>query len=412
MKFVKLCLFLVVVSFASSAFGQSSAELKRQSASLQREIDQLNRSLEQTSSNKRLSQRQINELNAKIRLRQQKINVMNSQIKALDDEISDNNNTITSLQTQLNKLKKDYAGMVLFAFRNQSSYSKLMFVFASKNFNQAYKRLKYLQQFTEYRKKQAKYIQQTQKDLGAKIVELDHNKKEKNDVLHQQEKERQAQVKAKAEQAKVLSRLTREERQYQQDLNQKQREAANLRRLINAAIEREIEAARKAAEAENKDAPSAKPVAKGSSVLAATPEAAKLSADFLDNRGRLPWPVAEGIPVEGFGQHTYGVNVKMNNDGIDIQANEGATVRASFAGEVRIAGSFPGTGYKWVMIKHGEYFTIYSKLRSVSVSPGQKISVKQSIGTVYTDPSDGTTQVHFEIRKGQVPMNPETWLAR
>jgi septal ring factor EnvC (AmiA/AmiB activator) len=425
MRLVKLFLFTVILTFTCHAFGQSNAEssadLKRQQASLQREIDQLNRSLEQTSSSKRLSQRQINELNAKIRIRQEKINVMSSQIKVLDNQISDNTNTISSLQTQLNKLKKEYAGMVLFAFRNQSSYNKLMFVFASQNFNQAYKRLKYLQQFTEYRKKQAKYIQQTQKDLGAKIVELDQNKKEKSDVLRAQEKEKQMQLEAKADQARVLSNLTRQERQYQQDLNQKQREAANLRRRFNEAINREIELARKAAEeearsgaakakAENREAPATKPLSTSANVLTATPEAAKLSADFLENRGRLPWPVAQGIIVEEFGQHTTGVNVKTNNDGVDIKTNEGSTVRSVFSGTVTTV--FTLEGKKAVLINHGEYFTAYSNLKSVSVTKGQKVSVKQAIGTVFTDPDDGTTQVHFEIRKVSTPIDPEIWLAR
>jgi len=256
MRFVKLFLFLAILSFAFSVFGQSSEDLKKRKDELTHEIDQLTQSLERTSTNKSLSQKQINEINAKIRLRQEKINVMNSQIKLLDNQISDNTNTIGSLQTQLNKLKKEYAGMVLFAFRNQSSYSKLMFVFASQNFNQAYKRLKYLQQFTEYRKKQAKYIQGTQKELGAKIVELDQNKKEKNNILHATEKEKQIQLKAKADQAKVLSNLTKQEKQYQQELTQRQKELVNLNRLINAAINK----------------------ATGSGTLAATPESAKLFA--------------------------------------------------------------------------------------------------------------------------------------
>lgn len=376
-----------------------------------REIEALDKSLRQTSDNKRLSLKQINELNAKIRLRQQKIDVVNSEIKLLDNQIADNTNTIRSLQSQLNKLKKEYAGMVLFAFRNQSAHSKLMFVFASADFNQAYKRLKYLQQFGEYRKKQARYIQGTQKDLGVKIVELDHNKKDKSNLLHAQEKEKQIQVKEKVTQAKVLSSLTKQEKQYQQELNQKQRDAARLNRALDAAINREIEAARKAAVAENKETPGSRKISSGSGMLVATPEAAKLSADFLDNRGRLPYPVASyGGIVEGFGTHTYGVNVQVENNGVDIKTSEGASVRAVFAGDVSFVIDLNGT--KTVMIRHGEYFTVYSKLRSVSVSKGQKVSTKQTIGVVATDPSDGTTQAHFEIRKGATPLNPESWLAR
>ena len=285
-----------------------------------------------------------------------------------------------------------------------------MFVFASTDFNQAYKRLKYLQQFSEYRKKQARYIEGTQKDLGVKIVELDHNKQDKSTLLHAQEKEKQLQVKEKVTQSKVLSTLTKQERQYRQELSQKQTDAARLNRAIESAINREIEAARKAAAAENKESPGSRPASSGSSILAATPEAAKLSANFLDNKGRLPYPVTNGPIVEQFGVHTYGVNIKVENSGVDIKTNEGASVRAIFSGEVRAVLNLSGT--KTVMIMHGEYFTVYSNLRLVSVKTGDKVSTKQTIGVVATDPLDGTTQVHLEIRKGALPMDPEMWLAR
>jgi murein DD-endopeptidase MepM/ murein hydrolase activator NlpD len=145
-----------------------------------------------------------------------------------------------------------------------------------------------------------------------------------------------------------------------------------------------------------------------SAVLAATPESARLSSDFLGSRGSLPWPVANGIVVEQFGEHTYGVNVKVENNGVDIKTPAGSTVRAVFSGTVgRIAnlgGSFT------VLVRHGEYFSVYSNLKNVSVSSGQKISTKQTVGTVATNSDDGTTQLHFEIYKGQVPQNPENWL--
>jgi septal ring factor EnvC (AmiA/AmiB activator) len=421
MSFRKLFIFLAIICFTGQAFGQNSAELKRRKDALTREIEMIRKSLSKTSSSKRLSLKQINALNAQIRLREEKIQTINSEVRLLDNQISENTNTVHSLQTQLNKLKKEYAGMVLFAFRNQSAYSKMMFVFASKDFNQAYKRLKYLQQFSEYRKKQAKYIQETQKDLGVKIVELDRNKKEKNNLLHDQEEEKVTLGKEKNNQSQVLSSLSKQERQLKKELTQKQKESARLNRAIQNAIAREIEAAKRRAEeearvaaakakAENREAPAAKPIARGSSILAATPEAAKLSSDFLDNRGRLPWPVSVGTIVERFGNHGYGVNVTIENNGVDIKTSDDAAVRAVFSGDVSTVQNIGGM-YA-VLVRHGEYFTVYSNLRSVNVSRGQKVSVKQNIGTVITDPSDGTTQLHFEIRKGAVPMNPESWLAK
>lgn len=420
MRFLKYLLFFLLIGVTQQSFAQNSAELKRRKENLTREIESLNYSLRQTSSSKRLSLKQIKALNTQIRLREEKINTINSEVKLLDNQISDNSNTVRSLQSQLNKLKKEYAGMVLFAFRNQSAYSKLMFIFAARDFNQAYMRLKYLQQFSTYRKKQAQYIQGTQKDLNVKINELDHNKREKTSLLGDQEQEKVTLGKEKNNKSKVLSGLSRQEKELKTELTQKKRESARLNRAIQNAINKEIEDARRRAEeearaaaakakAENKEAPTAKPISRGSSILAATPEAAKLSSDFLGNRGRLPWPVSSGIITEGFGFHKYGANVTTENNGVDIKTAEGSSVRAVFSGEVAAVQNFAGS-YA-VLIRHGEYFTVYSNLRSVNVARGEKVSLKQTIGTVITDPNDGTTEVHFEVRKGANAMDPSSWLA-
>lgn len=420
MKSLKCIFFLFFFSLASQAFAQSSSDLRRQKEALTREIESLNRSLNQTANNKNLSLKEIRALNAQIRLREKKINVINSEVKLLDNQISDNTNTVRSLQSQLNKLKKEYAAMVLFAFRNQSAYNKLMFIFAAENFNQSYKRLKYLQQFSEYRKKQARYIEGTQKDLNVKIVELDRNKQEKSNLLSDQQKEKKTLGIQKNSKSKVLSSLTTQEKKLKQELTQKQKESARLNRAIQNAINREIEEARRRAEAEakaelakakaeNRTVPNAKPVASGSSILSATPESAKLSSDFLGSRGNLPWPVSNGMVIEDFGNHTIGRNVTVENNGVDIKTAPGSQVRAVFAGEVAAVQNISGS-YA-VLIRHGEYFTVYSNLKSVSVSRGQKVTLKQSIGLVITDPIDGTTEVHFEVRKGATPLNPASWLS-
>ena len=422
MSLIRLFLFLALILVVGNTYGQSSAELKRRKDALTREIEMLRRSQNEVASNKRLSLKQINALNAQIRLREEKIKTINSEVRLLDNEISENTSTVRSLQSQLNKLKKEYAAMVLFAFRNQSAYSKLMFVFASKDFNQAYKRLKYLQQFGDYRKKQAKYIEQTSKELGIKIVQLDRNKRSKNDLLHDQEDEKVTLGKEKNTKAQQFSKLSREEKKLRQELSKKQREAASLNRAINNAIAREIaearrreeEAARAAAakaKAENREVAPAKPVSRGSSVLASTPEAAKLSSDFLGNRGGLPWPVSNGSITERFGRHTVGAGVVVDNDGVTIRTNQGAAIRAVFEGTVAQVGTSPASNVQYILVRHGEYFSVYSGLKSVSVSRGQKVSVKQTIGVVSTDSEDGTTEMQFKIWKGSTPLNPESWLA-
>ena len=433
----KLFLFCLFLSLSGASFSQSSAELKRRKLALTREIEKLKKDQNKIASNKRLTLKQINVLNTQIRLREEKIETINSEVKLLNSQISKTTNTVQSLQSQLERLKKEYAGMVLFAFRNQNAYGKLMFIFASNSFNQAYKRLKYLQQFSAHRKKQAKYIQETQKELGMKIVELDQNKRSKTDLLQSEKKEKVTLSHEKEEEAVQLSKLSKQEKKVTQEVAAKKKEVARLNRTIAVTIANEIrraEAARlaaaraaaaKAAAAKAAAAkaavaakssgskpaavtktPVAKPVSKSANVLSSTPEAAKLSSDFLSNRGRLPWP-AQGQVVSRFGINKLG-SVTVENNGIDIRTSEGASVQAIFSGEVRRV--FPAGSGSAVIIRHGEFFSVYSNLRSVHVSAGEKVNVRQSIGTVIKDPVDGTTQLHFEIFRNTTPVNPLGWL--
>ncbi|MCX2453310.1 peptidoglycan DD-metalloendopeptidase family protein [Pedobacter sp. PLR] len=444
-----LFLFLFLLS-ANFAVAQSSSELKRKKDAIQREIELLQRNLTKTAKNKKLTQSQINALNTKISLMQDKISVINSEIKNLDNQIHENTNTVVNLKGQLSQLKKEYAGMIRFAQRNQNAYDKMMFVFAASDFNQAYKRIKYLQQFGQYRKKQAGYIQGTQKDLNYKIVVLDKNLKQKSSLLHEQESEKDKLGKNKNEQAQVLSKFNTQEKKYKQDIVARKKQQAQIDRSIRSAIAREIAIAKKKAEAEaraaaerarlaavrakaeadrlraaavakakaeNKPvpaAPAAAPVAKekaatansSNNYLTATPEAAKLSAAFESNRGSLPWPVAAGTTTETFGKHKEG-QASYDNAGITIQTNEGAAVRAVFNGKVTKVGNALGRYY--VLIKHGQFFTVYQNLKSVSVGQGDDVSTKQTIGTVAS--SGDMPELQFQIYRGTVAQNPAGWLS-
>lgn len=419
MKLKKTLLLLFFVAFTIHSFAQSSSELKRRRDKITEELDKLNDEYTKISRDKRTSLKQLSLLKAQIDLREEKIKTANSEIRLLDHQISDNSNSVRSLQSQLDQLKKEYAAMVLFAFRNQSAYNKLMFLFAANNFNQAYKRLKYMQQFGDYRRRQAGYIEGTQKDLHVKIVELDHDKKEKNNILIDQQKEKEKLGKEKDNQAQVVNNLSKEEKRTKKEMAQQNRLLSQIKKSINSAIRREIEEARRKeaeeariaaakARSENKPAAVAKPASKGTDVLSATPEAAKLSNDFLGNRGRLPWPVANGAIVERFGI-TYIQGIKTDNSGIDIKTTAGAGVRAVFSGEVSKVENVDGSYL--IVIRHGEYFTAYMNLRSASVAKGQKVSLKQTIGTVGVDAESGDSQVHFELWKGFTPQNPQNWIA-
>ncbi|MGZ3749905.1 MAG: murein hydrolase activator EnvC family protein, partial [Mucilaginibacter sp.] len=345
MKFLKTVLFLAGIFMALNVHAQSSEELKQRKAKYNEELEKLNREYEETANNKKSTLKQLSLLKAQINLREDKINTINSEVRLLDNQISESNSTVHSLQNQLDMLKKQYAGMILFAYRNQSSYNKLMFIFASKDFNQSYKRLKYLQQFGSYRERQAQYIEGTEKDLHVKINELDNTKKQKSTLLVDQVKEKQTLGKQKNDQAKVVADLSKQQGQLKEQQRDLQRKIAKTNQEINAAIRREIAEVRRKAEeeaakaaklanaanADNKNVTTPKKAItkrpSDSEVLNATPEAAKLSTDFLGNRGRLPWPVTNGVVIQGFGRFTI-ENINSENDGIDIKTNSDAPVRA------------------------------------------------------------------------------------
>lgn len=425
-------LILLLLLFPGVTFSQSSSVLKKRRDAITKEIASLKLARSKIDRSKKLSLSQINLLSTQIRLREEKIGTINSEIRLLDEKIEDDTRRVRSLQSELEKLKYEYSKMIRFAHKNQSAYNKLMFVFASADFNQAYKRIKYIQQFSASRRRHAASINKTQKVLKTEITILDKNKKEKSSLLADQEKEKQSLGNEKNSKTKVLTNLTRQEKSLRQQLDKKQREAATLAKAIQAAIRKEIEAERKreaarlaalkakaaaAAAAKKKTTTSTTsrgttakaPAATSGNILSSGTENLKLSEGFLANRGRLPSPVNNGIITQHFGAQKYG-RVTVYNDGINIKAPAGAPVHAVFNGDV-IKVLYILNTYT-VMVRHGEYFTVYSKIKSPAVSAGQKISVKQVLGTVATDPVEKTTELQFQIWKNGAPVNPSSWLAR
>jgi len=448
MSFKNILIFLLFLTATQTVFAQSSAELKRRKAALTREIEALKKEQNKISGNKRLSLKQIEALSAQIRLREEKINTINYEVRLLENEIQEKTSTVHSLQGQLNQLKKEYAAMIRFAYKNQNAYNKLMFIFASESFNQAYKRLKYIQQFSEHHKKQAVKIAGTTKVLGIKIVELDQDKRSKNNLLQNQVVEKVTLSKEKNEEAEQLEKFSKEEKQVKQQVEARKKELARVNRSISVAINREIAAERKRmmeeatriaaakaakARAEKERLAEKARLAEANKSKSSTPKASppvkeketkvaespvvvpamssenvKLSADFSGNRGRLPWPT-DGSIVSRYGMNKFG-SVQVQNNGIDIRSSAGAAVRSVFSGEVRRV--LPDISGYILLIRHGSYFSVYSNLRSVNVSPGQTVSAGQTVASVKTNPDDGTSQLHFEIWSGNKPTNPEGWLRR
>ncbi|EEI93907.1 murein hydrolase activator EnvC family protein [Sphingobacterium spiritivorum] len=426
MGFKKVLLSILALFFVVTASkAQSSALLQKQREQLTKEIAELQKVLQNTTKERKLSQQEVNALSKQLNLREEKISTINAEVRLIDNQISSNNKAVDALKAELEKLRKDYEKMIMFAFRNKNAYSKMMFIFASKDFNQAYRRVKYLQQFNDSRKIKADEIEATQNKIKQKIAQLQADKNKKNVLLKDQQNERSVIAKDKAEHSKVLNELASQERNVKSQLSKKQQQERKLAAQIKAAIAREIAEERRRAEAERKRLAEAEARKTGKTVaevekntkrksdgdvLKSTPEAARLSADFKSNRGRLPWPVGQGNIIRKFGMGSYGRNVTVYNPDIVIRTGENATIKAVFPGTVVQAFTSAGSGN--VIINHGEYFTVYSDMKGLSVSKGQKVSAGQAIGTAGEDTEEGISLVKFSIFQGMTELNPESWLAR
>jgi septal ring factor EnvC (AmiA/AmiB activator) len=427
------CIVLIPSYYSQPGSKNSKKDLETKKKKINDEIENINSLLNETKANKKSSIGALMTINIKLEKRQDLINTINQEIETINNEIKLNEKQVQQLKQTLEKLKADYAQMILFAQRNQDAYSKIMFLFASENFNQAYARLKYMQQYSEFRKKQAYEIIATQSELISKLKELKNQRHEKNVLLGNEEVEKETLSGEKQEQEKVLTELQKKEKELKITLDKKKRDAIDLqiaiRKLIEAEIKRKAEEAAKAEAAEiaakkSKEESKTK-TPKEKTTLTETKKEKKenlytpilteaseaLSADFSNNRGKLPWPVNKGVICETYGEHEHPAikGFMMFNNGVEICANKGSEARAVFEGEVTGIAVSP-TGGKLVIIRHGEYLSVYSNLSDVTVKTGQKIAVKQTIGTLVYNEDEGKTSMNLQIWKGQKTMDPSGWL--
>ena len=416
---------LIIILFAFNAIGQNKKDLEKKKAQLQKEINATNQLLNETKKNKKLSLNQLVTLNQKIEIREELITTIAYEVNEINSSINLTNTSINNLKKEIEKLKAEYEKMIYYAYKNQSAYTKLMFIFSAKDFNQAYNRMKYFEQYSEYRKKQALIIQKTQNNLAEKVKELEAKRSELKALLGEKEEEKKTLTIEKSEKEDVLIQLQEKEGQLKADLKKKQEDANKLQKEIKRIIEEEIKRAREEAVLAAKNAKAKNPPnpknnttkenpkeVKNENVLTLTPEAQKLSDNFELNKGKLPWPVAEGVIIEYFGEHEHPVlkGIKVKNDGIDISTKVGSAVRAVFDGEVTGVISIPGAG-KAIIVRHGEYLSVYSNLSETNVKKGDKIKTKQNIGTALTD-EDNKTSMELQIWKGSILLNPIGWIYR
>lgn len=403
-KSSKYCfIFLIGCLFSVTLFGQSKTELEKKKKKLLSEINYTNKLLKETEKTKKNSLDQLNVLSTKINQRQALINTLSAQSMLLNKEIKKLEEEINRLEKTLQLLKDEYAKMIYYAFKNRSPYSKLMFVFAADNFNQAYKRLKYLQQYTDFRKEQVQNIIATKTELEKKIAALEEKKKEKQSIIVEKEMENQSLIGEKLKKQEVVQSLQSKEQELKKQLAEKRAASLKLQKAIERIIEEEIRKAKEAAEK----------AGKSSKGYPLTPEAQELSNSFSANKGSLPWPVKEGVITEKFGQHPHPVleGIMVNNNGIDISTTKNAMARAIFEGEVSSVAIIPGEG-KVVMVRHGAYLTVYSYMSEVFVKKGDKVSTKQNLGVLVEQPGKSKSELHLEIWKGLTKLNPEYWIYR
>lgn len=389
--------------FSITAQAQSKNDLEKKKEQLQKEIRLTNKLLKETKKNKELSVGELLILNSKINARDRLINTMNSEIHLINSDINTYAQNIILSENEIIRLKNEYAKIIYYAYKHRNTYDKIMFVFASEDINQAYKRLKYIQQYTEYRKSQAQAIIETQAELAIQIESLKEVKQENAALVSLQQQEKQTLSVEKLEQETVVKKLQGQEEDLKAKLKKKEAARRKLQKAIQRIITEEIRKARAAAKKSGA-------TSKG---FPMTPEAKKLSASFAANKGKLPWPVISGTITARFGKHPHPVlaGIVVNNNGVDISTNKGANSRAIFGGVVSSVAIIPGEG-KVVMVRHGEYLSVYSYMSEVFVDKGDQITTKQELGVLINESGKNKTTMHIEIWKGMVKLNPEYWIFR
>ena len=436
-------LIYIVLIFSIALNGQTKEELQLQKVLLQDQIDLANTLLKKTQNNRNASITELQTLNQKIDSREKLVVNMSRQIRGIDREAAAKEGEIQTLEIRIDSLKSDYAKLIQLAQYNLQPTDQVMFILSSNSFAQAAKRLQYFKDMTRYREQQVRQIHVAQENLAREKKALIAKKIEKTAIQQAQKEAKIALLADAQDQQKTLATLQSRESDLKKDINKKQREAQQLEKQIKRIIAEEMRKAkeraeRSALEMEAKELglirgkdfssrTSNKAItqlidkarkAKGMDTrddgpaFAMTPEARALANNFASNKGALPWPVERGIITGKFGKHPHPVvkGIIVDNPHIEITTEDNAIVRASFEGEVSSVVPIPGANVM-VLIRHGNYFTVYSNLVTVQVKAGDTISLKQPIGTAFTD-EEGKTMVQFGLWRDASIQDPYPWLAQ
>ena len=404
---LKTATWLVVIGvcclFHQSAFSQkmTKEDLETEKKKLYEEIKTSQKLLSATRSDKEVSLNDLKLLQTQISSREHIINNIIMQISLLDKSIFTTIDQIDSMEVALEQLKLDYAETIRNTYLTQSAYNKMMFLFSAKDVNEAYRRFKYMQYYSDFRRRQVQQIETTKQTLEENLIRIELEKVEKEELLENEQKERDILDEEYEEKAVLIKELRKQEVQLKKNLKNKESALEELDRQIRDIIEQATAHLRDQLDTGVEDD-------KGGGT--AIPKDA-LSKDFASNKGKLPWPVDDGVVTAKFGRNRHPVlkHISTNNNGLDIATTPSAHVRSLYEG--KISNILFSPSFQWaVIVKHGNYFTVYANLKEIFVNKGEAVIMKQPLGTVYTDDEQRKTEVHLEIWRGSNKLNPIHWI--
>lgn len=388
-----VCLLFALL-FSSLALAQKTkSQLELEKKENLKKIAEAEKILLETQTERKATLGQLTAIQQQIRARSSLINGLNAEIKLLDEEISVLSTVVNSLRKDLKNLKEEYAEMIYASYKANQGFSVLTFLFSANTFNQLFKRLQYLEQYSDARKLQAKQIELVTDQLNEQRNKVEIKRNEQRVLLTQQVRENKKLIGLRNKQNSLIAELGKREKQLRNEVDERKRAIERLDNLIAEIVRKELD------RSETR-----------SSLDLANEE--ELTLQFEQNKNKLTWPVSSGFISKKFGIHPHPVIKRLSeqNNGVEIQTNSNEAVNVVFDGVVKTRAFIPGYN-NVVIVKHGSYFTVYSRLKSVNVQPGQKLKAQEKLGEVYTD-SEGVSEVHFEVWKNTQKLDPENWLIR
>lgn len=421
---------LLALSLSTVVYGQKFAavrQLEQQRKEALADIEETNKLLQETAQTAKTSLNRLNLLSKQILSRKKVISLLNQELDEIEKDILNIQGQLRTLKRELGDKQTNYGKSMRGLYKRHSSQDKLLFILSAESFSQSMRRMRYLREYADWQKRQANDIVEKQAEISRKQAEMEKTRAEKRALLGTRQEESKKLESEEASQKEEVQLLNKRQKDLKADLQKKRRQAEALNRQIEKQIAEEIaraeaeaKAAREQAAAKGKPVPESKNepireerVADTKGGYAMTKAEKQLSDNFANNRGRLPYPVAgRHTIVSTFGeqQHQELKYVRTSNSGIDIQTSPGADARAVFNGEVTRVFVVPGYNNS-VIVRHGNYLTVYSNLSQVYVKAGDRVSTRQAIGRIYSDPEDGnSTILHFQLWKEKTKLNPQPWL--